>query len=158
LVATMVGDFEKNLGEGTTERQTLPPPFKIIDGQAYQALAAAHLAVVASGTVTLEAALAGTPTIIVYRLSPLTFAVGRRLVRVEHVGMANLLAGERLFPELLQEDFTPERLAREVLDLIKNAGRMQKMRQGLARIITRLGGPGASLRAAQVALELMGSK
>ena len=158
LVTTMVADFEKNLGEEATDRQMLPPAFKIIAGQAYQALAAAHLALVASGTVTLEAALAGTPTIIVYRLSPLTFAVGRRLVRVEHVGMANLLAGERLFPELLQEDFTPERLAREVLDLIKDGGRLKMMRQGMARIISSLGGPGASARAAEVALELMGSK
>jgi lipid-A-disaccharide synthase len=158
LVATMVADFENNLGEAATGRQTLPPAFKIITGQAYQALAAAHLAVVASGTVTLEAALAGTPTIIVYRLSPLTFAVGRRLVRVEHVGMANLLAGERLFPELLQDDFNPENLAREVLDLIKDAERLKKMRQGMARIISSLGGPGASRRAARVALDLMGLK
>ena len=56
------------------------------------------MAVVASGTATVEAALAAVPTVIVYRVSPLTFAVGRRLVRVEHVGMANLLAGERMFP------------------------------------------------------------
>ena len=71
---------------------------KIIPGQAYQALGAAHAAVVASGTATVEAALAGVPTVIVYRVSPLTFAVARWLVRVPHVGMANLLAGERVFP------------------------------------------------------------
>ncbi len=93
------------------------PCLKIIQGQSYEALAAAHLALVASGTATLEAALAGTPMVIVYRVSPLTFRVARWLVRVEHVGMANLLAGERLFPELIQEDFTPERLAREALEL-----------------------------------------
>ena len=100
------------------------PHLKIIPGQAYQALGAAHAAVVASGTATVEAALAGVPTVIVYRVSPLTFALARRLVRVEHVGMANLLAGERVFPELLQDDFTPERLAHEVLSLIQDPGRL----------------------------------
>ena len=69
---------------------------QIISGQAYAALAASHLAVAASGTATLEAALAATPTIIVYSLAPLSYAVGKRLVRVEHIGMANLLAGERI--------------------------------------------------------------
>jgi lipid-A-disaccharide synthase len=131
---------------------------KIISGQSYQALAAAHLAVVASGTATVEAALAGTPMVIVYRISPLSYRVGERLIRVEHVGMANLLAEERLFPELLQEDLTPERLAREVLSLVGDRKRLQIMRLGLARVIERLGGPGASRRAARVALEIMAEK
>jgi lipid-A-disaccharide synthase len=149
-------------GEGGVGAGLKPAPtalrLKIIPGQAYQALAAAHAAVVASGTATVEAALAGTPTVIVYRVSPLTFAVGRRLVRVPHVGMANLLAGERVFPELLQDDFTPERLAQEVLSLIRDPGRIDAVRRGLATVIRRLGGPGASRRAAQVAVELMRSK
>ena len=131
---------------------------RIIPGQAYQALGAAHAAVVASGTATVEAALAGVPTVIVYRVSPLTFAVARRLVRVEHVGMANLLAEERLFPELIQDDFTPEHLAHEVLSLIQDPGRIKAVRRGLATVIRRLGGPGASRRAARVAVELMDSK
>jgi lipid-A-disaccharide synthase len=131
---------------------------KIIPGQSYAALTAAHLAVVASGTATVEAALAATPTIIVYRLSPLTFAVGRLLIRVEHVGMANLLAGERLFPELLQHFFTPASLAREVLSLVRYQNRLQGIQQGLVRIIERLGASGASPRAAQAALEVMEGK
>jgi lipid-A-disaccharide synthase len=134
------------------------PPLKIIPGQAYQALGAAHLAVVASGTATVEAALAGVPTVIVYRVSPLTFAVGRRLIRVEHVGMANLLAGARMFPELIQEDFTAARLAREVLSLIQEPERLVAVRRELATVIRRLGGPGASRRAARVALALMESR
>ncbi len=139
-----------------TENQESPgPPLKIIPGQSYEALAAAHLAVVASGTATVEAALAATPTIIVYRVSPLTFAAARLLVRVPHAGMANLLAGERMFPELLQDFFTPEFLAREALAWIRNPGRLAKLRHGLIRVITRLGGPGASRRAAQVAVELV---
>jgi lipid-A-disaccharide synthase len=128
---------------------------KVIPGHSYEALAAAHLALVSSGTATVEAALAATPTIIVYRLSPWTFAVGRRLIRVPHVGMANLLAEARLFPELIQDDFTPERLAQEVLALMGDRPRLQDLFQGLARVRRRLKEPGASLRAARVALELV---
>ncbi len=136
------------LGEGVRASALSPLPqnlvLRLIPGQSYEALAAAHLAVVASGTATVEAALAGTPTIIVYRLSPLTFNVGRRLIRVSHVGMANLLAGERMFPELLQDDFTPQRLAQEALAMMRDPGRLENLRRGLARVVSRLGGPGAS--------------
>jgi len=161
LVEEMV---EKNMEQpppAVPQQARAPAPhssglsLKIIEGQSYAALAAAHLAVVASGTATVEAALAATPTIIVYRVSPLTFAVGRLLVRVEHVGMANLLAEERLFPELLQHFFTPAGLAREVLSMVKDGERLEVLRRGLARIRERLGGPGASRHAARVALEIM---
>jgi lipid-A-disaccharide synthase len=134
------------------------PLLKIIPGQAYAALWAADAAVAASGTVTVEAALAACPTIIVYRLSPLTYEVGRRLIRVDYIGMANLLAQERLFPELIQADFTPARLTQELVDLITSPQRLQALRQGLSRVVARLGGPGASARAAAVALEVMQSK
>jgi len=131
------------------------PLLKIIPGQAYTSLKAAHLAVVASGTVTVEAALAGTPTVIIYRLAPLTYQVARLLIRVDHIGMANLLAGEGLFPELIQQEFTPERLAREVLGWIQDPHRLKNLRRGLARVVKRLGEPGASRRAAQVALQVI---
>ena len=127
----------------------------IIGGQSFQTLTAAHVAVAASGTATLEAALAGTPTVIIYRVSPLTFQVGRLMVRVNHIGMANLLAGEGMFPELIQEDCNPERIAQEVINLIKDPERLEALRRGLTRIINDLGEPGASARAAQVALELI---
>jgi lipid-A-disaccharide synthase len=163
LVEEMVEEFRMDLGGPTHVGAGLKPaptasPIKVVSGQSYQVLSAAHLAIVASGTATVEAALAATPTVIVYRLSPLTFGVGRLLIRVEHVGMANLLAGERLFPEVLQHLFTPESLAWEVLSLVKNGTRLEAMRRGLARIVERLGGPGASCRAARVALEIIEAK
>ncbi|MFH1595946.1 MAG: lipid-A-disaccharide synthase [Pseudomonadota bacterium] len=163
LASTAPRELVEGMVAGSREGESLTKnspgtPLKIIPGQAYEALFAAHLAVVASGTATVEAALAGTPTIIVYRLSPLTFAVGRRLIRVPHVGMANLLAGERLFPELLQDDFTAARLAQEALRLMRDPGRLTTLGRGLARVIAALGGPGASARAAQVALELMAGR
>jgi len=148
------GEFEGRAGDWPSAG----PPLKILPGQAYAALKAAHLAVVASGTVTVEAALAGTPTVIIYRLAPLTYRVARLLIRVPHIGMANLLAGEGLFPELIQHDFTAGGLAREVLGWIENPRRLQDLRQGLARVVDRLGGPGASALAAKVALELIAAR
>jgi lipid-A-disaccharide synthase len=145
------GMIEEAWGEGARGGSL----FKIVPGQAYQALAAAHLAVVASGTVTVEAALAGTPTVIMYRLAPLTFQVAKLLIRVDHIGMANLLAGEGVFPELIQEECTPESLAREVLSWIRKPERLAQVRPGLARVVERLGSPGASRRAAEVALEVI---
>ena len=131
-------------------------PVAIYQGQTYEILAAADIALVASGTATLETALLGTPMVIIYRVASLTFAVARLLVRVPNIGMANLLAEEELFPELIQGDVTPARITAAVLQIIRDPDHLARISAGLKRIRHRLGGPGASARAASVALELLG--
>jgi lipid-A-disaccharide synthase len=118
--------------------------------QTHAALGAASLALVASGTATVEAALLGTPMIVVYRLSPLTYALGRPLVRVPHVAMANLIAGRRVVPELIQGAFTGERVAREALTLLGDPAGLASMREALGEVRRRLGPPGACQRAAEI--------
>ena len=146
--------IEEILGGGPGN--TIPgPSLTIIPGQAYAALRAAHLAVVASGTVTVEAALAGTPTVIIYRLAPLTYQAAKLLIRVDHIGMANLLAGEAIFPELIQNKLTPERLAQEVLQWVQEPARLKRLGPALAQVATSLGGPGASAGAARLAGEII---
>jgi lipid-A-disaccharide synthase len=120
-----------------------------------QALAAADAALCKSGTSTLEAALAGTPMVVAYRLHPLTFAVARRLVRVPHVALVNLIAGRPVVPELLQHDATPARLCAAVLPLLQRDGKAtERQRAALAGVAGQLGTPGAAQRVATLTLEL----
>jgi lipid-A-disaccharide synthase len=124
----------------------------------------ARAAIVASGTATVEAALAGNPFVVVYRVSPLTYAIAKRVVKVPHVAMANLIAGKRVVPELIQRDFTAENILRELEPLLPDGPPRQSMMEELARIrgllSTRPAGStveagGAIARVAAVALELL---
>jgi lipid-A-disaccharide synthase len=92
--------------------------------------------------------------VIVYRMAPLSYQLARRVVTLETIGMVNLIAGETIAPELIQDAFTPEAVAREAISILTDGNRASRMRQGLARVRERLGGPGASRRAAQAILRI----
>ncbi|HEX7138682.1 MAG TPA: lipid-A-disaccharide synthase [Vicinamibacterales bacterium] len=126
----------------------------IIEGDADTVLASADVAVTASGTATVQTALHNTPMVIVYRVSPISYQLLRRLVRVDAIGMVNLIAGEKIVPELVQDAFTPEAVAAEAVSLLTNQDRAARMRDGLARVRARLGAPGASGRAAEAILRI----
>jgi lipid-A-disaccharide synthase len=98
----------------------------------------------------VETAILGTPMVVVYRIAPLSYLLGRPFVRVPHYAMVNLIAGRRLVPELIQRQFTPTRVAEEALTLLEEPGRAEAQRIGLREVRTRLGGPGAAGRAAAV--------
>ncbi len=132
------------------DRRTLP--VTVVPNQPAEVMAAADLLLVASGTATLQAALVGTPMILAYRVSWLTYLLARMIMTVEHVGLVNLVAGRGIVPELLQSEMTAERLSEEALRLLKDRTRYDHMREALSHIRARLGSPGASLRAAEVVL------
>ena len=121
-------------------------------------LAISDVAITASGTATVQAALHGRPMVVVYRLSPLTYRLGRRFLLVENVAMVNLIAGRRLVPELIQENCTAENIAAETLTLLTNPERADETRRGLKDVRAKLGGPGASGRAAEAVLEVVESR
>jgi lipid-A-disaccharide synthase len=123
---------------------------KRIEGSAYDTLAAADCAIVASGTATIEAALLGTPIVVVYRVAPVTAAILRRMVKTPFISMVNLVAGRRLVPELIQDDFTPAAVAAEARYLLESADGRDGMKAGLAEVRARLGSGGAIERAADV--------
>jgi len=117
-------------------------------------MSAATLGLVASGTATVEAALLEMPMVVVYRLSRLTYTLGRPFVRVPHYAMANLIAGRRVVEELIQADFTPETVAASALTLLDDPGARAALRSELAGIRKRLGSPGTSDRAAALVADL----
>jgi lipid-A-disaccharide synthase len=137
------------------ENMDAHPLIKFVDS-APEALRHARAAVVASGTATVEAALIGTPMVVVYRLSRLTWKLGRRLVKLDHFAMPNLIAGRRIVPELIQDDFTAENVVAELRKIIPDGPDRQRMLADLAEVRARLkptGTPPAQ-RAAQVVLEV----
>jgi lipid-A-disaccharide synthase len=133
-------------------------PVSSVRDQTYAAVGAADLAIVASGTATVETALLGTPMVVVYRVSPLTYALGSRFVRVPHYAMINIIAEREVVPELMQGDFTPDRVAAETLALLNDPDRRSKMLSDLADVRRRLGRGGASDRAADAVAEALAAR
>lgn len=134
-------------------RRSLLPPnaLRMTQHETREALAAADAAAIASGTATLEAALIGVPPVVVYKESALNWHTLGRLIKTEHFGLVNLIAGERIAPELMQNDFTGERLAEELIALL-NEEKNAAIRARLREATQRLGTGGASLRAADLVL------
>ena len=116
---------------------------------------ACRLVIAVSGTVTLEAAIWGIPMVIIYQLSPLSYWLGRFLIRVEHIGLVNLIAGRRVVPELIQKDASPANVARIVMELLADDERLEKMKTGLAEARAILGQAGASNKVAEIALGML---
>jgi lipid-A-disaccharide synthase len=129
-----------------------PIKIRVVKHQPNEVMAAADLLLIASGTATLQAALVGTPMIIVYRAPRFTFWLARQLVRIKWIGLANLIAGRSIVPEVLQHDVTPERLTEEASHLLRDRVAYRQMREALHEVRASLGEPGASQRAAAVVL------
>ncbi|ADE14391.1 lipid-A-disaccharide synthase [Nitrosococcus halophilus Nc 4] len=114
-------------------------PLKIIPNRSYDVMAACDAMVVASGTVTLEAALMGVPLVVIYKMKPLSYWIGRLLIRVNHIALCNIIAGEGIAPELIQQEASPEQIAREALSLLEDQDRVRAMQQKFRTIKDKLG-------------------
>jgi lipid-A-disaccharide synthase len=121
---------------------------RVVEGETYNALAAADAAIVSSGTATVEAALLNAPMVVVYRVSPLTATLAKPLVRTPFFAMVNLIAGKQVVPELVQDDFTPHKVSEAILNLLQDPNARATIKEGLAEVRRRLGPPGAVDRAA----------
>jgi lipid-A-disaccharide synthase len=133
-----------------------PLKVNVIADEIYDVIAVSEAAMVASGTATLETALLETPMVVVYKVSGLSYAVGRRFIRVDHISLANLIAGRTVVPELIQADANPERIAAEIREIVTRRGRAREMKAALAEIRGKLGTPGASQRTARIACDMLG--
>ena len=123
----------------------------LVEDNIYDTAAACDAVISVSGTVTLQIALAGTPMVIIYKAAPLTYAIGKRLVKVEHFGLPNIVAGQGIVRELLQEDANPEAISTEILRLLQDADYNRKQRNALELLRQRMGAPGCSARVARIA-------
>ena len=130
-----------------------PVPVLVVKDQASEAMAVSDLLLVASGTATLQAAVVGTPMILLYKTTLATYWVARMWIRVKWIGLVNLVAGRTVVPELIQDEATVERLTKEACRLLNNRQVYDEMKNGLRQVRQSLGDPGASFRAAQVVLE-----
>ena len=128
---------------------------RVVQGRTHEVMAASDLILVASGTATLEAAIIGTPMVIVYRVAFLSWLVGRFLIRVPFMGLPNLVAEKSIVPELVQFMATPERIADEARRLLESPERRRRMQQQLLEVRDQLGPPGAAARTADAILEML---
>jgi lipid-A-disaccharide synthase len=133
-------------------------PVTLAEGQTYDVMNLSDLLIMASGTATLEAALLEKPMVIIYKVSSLSYWIGRALVRVKHIGLVNLVAGKGVAPELIQKDASPERIAREVLRIFNDATLRQGMTEAMTHVRRNLGEPGAVQRAARIVTSMLENK
>jgi lipid-A-disaccharide synthase len=124
-------------------------PLAIVEGRADDVLASSDVVLTASGTATVQTALHERPMVIVYRLSPLTYTIGRPFVKIDTFGMVNLVSGKRIVPELIQDGFTPDTVAAAVVTLLLDQTARDTMIGEIRAVKKKLGGPGASRRAAE---------
>lgn len=140
---------------GTIDESQIQPhlrgknlPIRLLRGQTYEAINASDLALVASGTATLETALLGTPMIIVYQTNWFTSLISRFLIQAPHIGLPNVISRERIVPEFIRWDFHPDLVAKEALNILADPARQKKIRQNLDLVKQGLGEKGASARVA----------
>lgn len=155
VIIAVAGGLPLGLIESCLDQEAISA--RVVQGRTYEVMAASDLILVASGTATLEAAIIGTPMVIVYRLAFLSWLLGRVLIRVPYVGMVNLVAGRRVVPELIQFHATPERIADEARQLLLSTEQRRRMRQELQQVRDRLGPPGAVGRTVDAILECLQS-
>jgi lipid-A-disaccharide synthase len=151
VIATARAQDEEQLKAGWPKGLVV----RVVEGETYNALAAANAAIVSSGTATVETALLNVPMVVIYRVSPLTAALAKPLVRTPYFAMVNLIAEKRVVPELVQDDFTPERVTQETLQLLQEPNAREAQRRGLEEVRKRLGPPGAVERAADEIASLL---
>lgn len=127
-------------------------PVKVVEGRGYDVMAASDAALATSGTVTLEAALCGLPSVICYAASPLSMWIAKRMVYVKYIGLPNILAGREILPELIQEKMTPDHMAASILHFLEPEA-ASAVREEMRQAVAKLGQPGAVDRTAELILE-----
>jgi lipid-A-disaccharide synthase len=153
LIAAPDEEVREQLRRMLAELPPGPARWDVVAGVTREVLRQADAAIVASGTATLEASLMLCPMVIVYRVSALTYFIARRLVRVPHIGIVNIVAGREICPEFIQDAVEPAALARAMEPLLRDDGRRHAVRADLQQVNQALGSGGAAARAAALVID-----
>jgi lipid-A-disaccharide synthase len=145
------------MAEGLEDRDfALTGDVSKVKGLTYELMAASDLVLVASGSATLETGILGTPMAVIYRTSFLSYQIAKKVVTIPNIALINVVAGKRLVPEFVQGQARPDKVAEAALELLGDSSKREEIKQELKRAVSSLGGPGASAKAAEIALSLMG--
>ncbi len=155
FLISLAPEVKRTYVEGIIKKHKTGFAFELVADSSQKVFERSTLVVAASGTVTLEAAISGTPMVIIYKVSPISYWIGRAMIQVKHIGLANLIAGRKIVPELLQKEASPTRISDTVFEMLSDSSGLERIRLELLNIRDLLGGPGASERVADIALDMM---
>jgi len=155
FVISLAPDVKRKSVEEIVNKKKGAADFEIVSGQVRKIFEKSSVVIAASGTVTLESAIAGTPMVIIYKVSPISYWLGRAMIQVKHIGLVNLITGKKIVPELLQDQASPIRIADTVFSMLSDAPGLEKLRLELLQVKDALGGPGAADRVADIAIGIL---
>jgi len=158
FIISLSPDVEEKHVKEIVQKHKGEADFEISSGDVRKVLAQSKIVMAASGTVTLESAISGTPMVIIYKVSPLSYRLGKAMIRVENIGLVNLIAGKKIVPELIQEEASATRIADTVIKMLSDPSGLKQLSLELLSLRDKLGGPGASGRVAEIAFGMLGEK
>lgn len=155
FIVSIAPSIKRKHIEKLVERHENAPEFEIVEYGVDKIFERCSVVVAVSGTVTLEAAIAGVPTVIIYKVSPLSYWLGNKLIKIKYIGLANLIADCKIMPELVQNQASPENIANQVFAMLNDVNGLKKLSDKLLNVKKALGESGASKRAADIALKTL---
>ena len=156
FIISIAPDVEENYIEDIVKKFNGAAAFEIVSEGVKKIFEKSRIVVAASGTVTLEAAISGTPMVIIYKVSPVSYFLGKNMIQVKHIGLVNLIAGKEIVPELVQKAAGPDEIANTLFQMLSDPSGLKMLGHELLNIRDKLGGPGASERVADIAFGMLG--